>query len=141
MMENIVEQEISIPKLRSYSKEAVIAEKFHAISKYKDWSSRMKDYFDVWKISESYEIDSNSLAESIRATFNHRKTTIPTNVPPGLSKNVLSIPIVLKVWKSFVERNTLYDSLDFSIVLHEVSDFLMHHAKLANELESKNEVN
>lgn len=127
------------PKLRTYSKEAVIAEKFHAISKYKDWSSRMKDYFDVWKISESYSIDSNSLARSIQATFNHRNTIIPTNVPPGLSKNVLSNPLALKVWKSFIERNTLYDSLDFSIVLTAVSAFLMHHANLANQLAMESE--
>ena len=125
------------PRLRTYSKEAVIAEKFHAISQYKEWSSRMKDYFDVWKVAESFEIDSRNLALSIHATFTHRNTKIPTEVPPALSDNVLSNPLVLKVWQLFVERNTPYESIDFSVVLHEVKEFLMHHAKLANELASE----
>ena len=78
------------PKLRTYSKEAVIAEKFHAISQYKEWSSRMKDYFDVWKIAELFEIDSGSLALSIHATFTQRNTKIPSKVPPALSNDLLS---------------------------------------------------
>ena len=84
------------PRLRSYTKETVIAEKFHAITQYEVWSSRMKDYFDVWKIAEFYKIDSIELARSINATFAHRDTKVPKEPPPALSKKLLSNPLALK---------------------------------------------
>ena len=126
--------EFPTPKLRSYTKETVIAEKFHAISRYEEWSSRMKDYFDIWKISELNVIDSNELARSIFATFSHRDSTIPIEPPPALSNDLLSNPLALETWDLFVKRRTIYKTLDFSIVLDEVKKFLMRHAKLANEI-------
>ncbi|MCC6298923.1 MAG: nucleotidyl transferase AbiEii/AbiGii toxin family protein [Anaerolineales bacterium] len=39
-------------RMKGYPKETVIAEKFHAMIRHGDLNSRMKDYYDLWLISE-----------------------------------------------------------------------------------------
>ncbi len=39
--------------LKSYPKEAVVAEKFHAMIRHAELNSRMKDYYDVWLMTET----------------------------------------------------------------------------------------
>lgn len=46
---------------------------------------RMKDFFDLWIISDLFSFDGKILAGAIRATFNQRSTKIPKEVPTALS--------------------------------------------------------
>jgi predicted nucleotidyltransferase component of viral defense system len=41
-------------RMKAYPKEAVVAEKFHAMLRHGSLNSRMKDYYDVWLISETF---------------------------------------------------------------------------------------
>jgi predicted nucleotidyltransferase component of viral defense system len=43
------------PRLRAYSRETVIAEKFHAMVVLGRANSRMKDLYDIWLLSRTYE--------------------------------------------------------------------------------------
>ncbi len=68
------------PKLFCYSRESTIAEKFEAMIKLGFLNSRMKDFFDIWLLSRRFNFIGFDLAESIRLTFEQRKTTLPTVV-------------------------------------------------------------
>lgn len=48
-------------------------------------NSRMKDYFDVWLLSQRFDFQGDRLAQAIAATFARRKTAILTDIPGGLS--------------------------------------------------------
>ena len=37
-------------------------------------NSRMKDFFDLWAMAETFSFDGTVLAEAIRATFDRRQT-------------------------------------------------------------------
>jgi len=65
------------PRVRMYSRGSVIAEQLHAIAKLGAINSRMKDYHDLWFLSNQHEFDLDELAGAIEATFRIRKTEIP----------------------------------------------------------------
>ncbi len=89
------------PRLRGYARETVVAEKFQAMVNLGMANSRMKDYFDLWIISETFEIDSTRLAAAISATFARRGTAIPDGVPEGLSPAFAEDPVKRQQWDSF----------------------------------------
>ena len=77
--------EMPSPHLRAYPPETVIAEKFHAMVVLGRANSRMKDYYDVWMLIDSFELEPQRMRRAIGATFARRNTEIPTSVPDGLS--------------------------------------------------------
>jgi hypothetical protein len=49
-------------------------------------NSRMKDYYDVWMLLRTFQVDPGRLRQAIKATFDRRGTPVPTTVPEGLSE-------------------------------------------------------
>lgn len=62
------------PKIYTYSISSVISEKFEAIVSLGDANSRYKDFYDIYFLADSYNLDGTELKEAIKATFEHRKT-------------------------------------------------------------------
>lgn len=71
----------SLPQanILAYSLESVVAEKFQAMIELSEFNSRYKDFYDVYKILNSYTIDDAILSEAIKATFKNRKTYYQPN--------------------------------------------------------------
>jgi predicted nucleotidyltransferase component of viral defense system len=65
------------PRLRGYTRDSVVAEKFETMVKRGDLNSRMKDFYDIWLLSRQFEFDTGRLADAIRLTFQKRGTEIP----------------------------------------------------------------
>ncbi|OIP68394.1 MAG: hypothetical protein AUK43_16170 [Oscillatoriales cyanobacterium CG2_30_40_61] len=80
------ELELNPPKLRMYPPETVIAEKFEAMVKLGELNSRIKDFYDIFYLSENFVFNQKILAKAIQVTFNHRKTAIPSDIPYCLTK-------------------------------------------------------
>ena len=73
------------PRLKSYPKESMVSEKFHAMIRHAQLNSRFKDYYDLWLIAENFEFDVLSLQKAIEKTFAQRNTAIPVEKPAGLT--------------------------------------------------------
>lgn len=54
-----------------------IAEKVHAMARLGILNSRMKDFYDIWLLSRSFNFKGETLAEAIMKTFENRDTPIP----------------------------------------------------------------
>ena len=89
------------PRLRGYARETVVAEKFQAMVDLGMANSRMKDYYDLWIISQAFEMDRSRLAGAICATFARRGTAIPDGVPDGLSSAFVEDAVKRQQWESF----------------------------------------
>lgn len=74
-----------MPRLKAYPPETVLAEKFQAMTALGIANSRMKDFFDVWAIANTFAFEGSVLAEAIAATFNRRETEPPAEPPLALS--------------------------------------------------------
>ena len=62
------------PEIYAYSISSVISEKFETIVSLGDANSRYKDFYDIYFLADSYNLDGTELKEAIKATFEHRKT-------------------------------------------------------------------
>ncbi|MBQ3749022.1 MAG: nucleotidyl transferase AbiEii/AbiGii toxin family protein [Kiritimatiellae bacterium] len=116
----------SIPRIKVYPKETVIAEKFETIVKRGLANSRMKDYYDLWMLSHDASVDKDTASRAIERTFNRRKTDMPERVPEGLLDEFARNDSKIIQWKAFVRKNRiLLPNADFSSVVRDVREFLM----------------
>ena len=74
-----------VPRLKGYRPDTVVAEKSEAMVVLGLANSRLKDYFDLWRLASTREFDGKNLVAAIRAAFERRRTGIPDGLPSGLS--------------------------------------------------------
>ncbi len=110
------------PTVNTYSIETTIAEKIDAILSLMEFSSRMKDYYDIYYLANKFDFDGNMLTEALRRTFQNREhnfTAEQFEQVMGFDDDVA----MQKKWKAFVRKiNTKTD--DYSTVLKTIKAFL-----------------
>lgn len=114
-----------VPMLRVYSPESVIAEKLEAMVSLGMANSRMKDFYDAWVLLQQFELDDAVLAAAIRATFERRRTSIPSGVPLGLTDEFAGDPGKQLQWVGFLRRSGLPDTQELLAVVHTLRDRLL----------------
>lgn len=65
------------PTLRAYPLETMLAEKIHIITSLDLFNSRLKDFYDLWFVSERHMVDGAQLVETVQQTFARRGTEVP----------------------------------------------------------------
>lgn len=112
------------PRLRCYSRETVIAEKFEAMVKLGFLNSRMKDFYDVWALSRQFEFEGAVLATAIEKTFARRGTPL-TREPTAFSPEFAADKAKIAQWRGFLRKSNLTAApADLVTVTGEVSAFL-----------------
>ena len=119
------------PTVNTYSLETTIAEKLDAILDLMEFSSRMKDYYDIYHLANKFDFDGATLAEALKKTFENR----------GHSFTIEQFEQVMgfdndgamqKKWKAFTHKiDTKTD--DFSKVIETINLFLAEPFKAAAE--------
>lgn len=123
-------------KLRGYARETVIAEKFHAMVALGLTNTRIKDYYDVWLLSQSFEFDEGQLARAIAATFERRGTDIPSETPDGLTPAFGEDEAKRRQWEVFV-RDVSVDPGSLLDVIGTIVGLLMPAAEAAANTRSE----
>ena len=93
--------EFPAPALQGYSRESTIAEKFEAMVKLGELNSRMKDFFDIWLLLQSFSFEGQDLAEAIRRTFDRRGTELPETVTAFTPEFAIAKQVQ---WRAFTRR-------------------------------------
>jgi hypothetical protein len=88
-----------------YPPETVIAEKFEAMVRFGETTSRLKDFYDIWTISGTFSFEMADLAEAIRGTFRQRGTDLPAAMPFVLTAAFTENPDKIRMWEGFLRRN------------------------------------
>lgn len=91
------------PWILTYPPATVIAEKFQAMVVLGVANGRMKDYFDLWAIPRSVPMADVDLDAAIRATFERRRTAIPSDRPPGLSADFIADAVKRQQWQAYAQ--------------------------------------
>lgn len=106
--------DLPAPKLRAYSRETVIAEKFHAMIHLGIANSRMKDFYDIWFLASNYEFEGGLLSQAITATFKRRDTPLPTKTPLSFTTEFYEDATKATQWNAFLRKGKLStDPMDF----------------------------
>lgn len=100
-------EDLPAPKLRAYPTYTVIAEKLHAIALLGMTNSRLKDYFDLSVLLERETLDTDLLAQAIKATFERRGMSVPDVVPVGLTDEFAHDSSRQSLWLAFLKKNEL----------------------------------
>lgn len=122
------------PTLKTYARETVIAEKFHALVVLGLANSRLKDFYDMWFLASTYDFDGNRLARAIQATFQRRQTPLPVEIPDALTDHYASDPARQRQWEAFV-ADLAERPLSFTDMIGALAIFLMPHVEMARQME------
>jgi len=131
--------DLPTPRLRAYARETVIAEKFQAMVALGRANSRMKDFYDLWLLSQSFSFDDDRLARAIAATFARRETSIPAELPDALTPAFADDDRKQPQWRAFLENVSLHPG-SLADVTATVAEFIMPHAVSAERLKSEGEL-
>ena len=122
------------PRPRVYPKEPVVAEKFQAMVDLGMANSRMKDFYDVWVLSNRFAFDGATLAEAMRRTFERRRTSLPTAPPLALTKEFAGDAMKERQWIAFTRKGRLQVSnLTLDEVITRIRPFLMEPVQALTE--------
>lgn len=114
--------EFEKPVVNTYSLEATIAEKIDAILDVMEYSSRMKDYYDIYYLSKHFEFDSEILSEAMRKTFANRNHSFSKEQFDQVMQFGTN-PEMKKKWHFFARKININD-IDFEEVMREIKEFL-----------------
>ncbi len=120
------------PHLLAYSKETAIAEKLEAMVKLGELNSRMKDFFDIWLLSRSFDFEGQRLSEAIEKTFKRRGTAIPAE-PMALTARFSGDSQKRTQWAGFVRRMKLRDVPSLPEIIAELREFLLPPMRAVSE--------
>jgi predicted nucleotidyltransferase component of viral defense system len=100
-------RDLPAPRVRAYPREASIAEKLEAMVELGDKNSRMKDFHDVWALSEALPFDGPSLMDAIAACFDRRGKSLTADLPRALTPSFYDDPETRRRWARYLEGTGL----------------------------------
>lgn len=93
------------PSLRAYPRETVVAEKLEAMVKLGQANSRMKDFYDLAVLSQTFAFEGELLVRAIAATFARRGTPLPAGLPVALTQEFTDDRMKTTQWSAFVRKS------------------------------------
>lgn len=114
--------DFTAPVVNTYSLETTIAEKIDAILTLMEFSSRMKDYYDIYYLANKFDFDGKVLSEALKKTFENREHRFVIEQFEQVMR-FADDPAMQKKWKAFcLKIDTKTDH--FSTVLKTIKAFL-----------------
>ena len=124
--------DFDIPHIYSYSIESTLSEKFEAIVSLGLANTRFKDFYDIYVILQSKNIDDEVLKQALVQTFSNRNTTFNDIVV--FDKNFSSDAERQKRWNAFTKKKSALMQVSFEDVVLAIKNYF---EPLINELNMK----
>ncbi len=116
------------PKIKVYSLESAIAEKFQACVKLNFNTSRVKDFYDINELASNNSFKLKTLAEAIKETFSTRETDIDGRSVifaddfKGDEKKEIQ-------WQAFLRRTSIESEFSFNEIVKRIEGFINESCK------------
>ena len=110
------------PTVNTYSLETTIAEKLDAILDLMEFSSRMKDYYDIYYLSHKFDFEGKVLCEALSKTFINREH----NFTIEQFEQIMTFDSddgMQKKWKAFKKKIDVKME-EFPFILQSINEFL-----------------
>jgi len=111
------------PEVLTYSIESTIAEKFDAILQRFELTGRMKDFYDIYYLSRTFDFDGIKLQNAIRDTLNNRGTAYDKDSFDRVLALADDADMQVK-WRHFLKTLSNSD-MDFAEVMAGIKIFLL----------------
>lgn len=93
-----------VPRVLVYPRYTVVAEKFHTMVDKGLLNSRLKDYYDIWLLTEQFDFEADLLSVAIRRTFERRETSVPSKLPEALTESYFGNLQKVSQWNGFIRK-------------------------------------
>lgn len=123
----VVLEGLPSPILLTYPKETVVAEKFQAMVSLGIQNTRMKDFWDIYILSETMPFAGELLCKALLATFARRETPLPEIQPLAFTPEFSAEGVKIQQWKAFSKR--LKQQLELTQIITKLDTFLMPPSK------------
>jgi predicted nucleotidyltransferase component of viral defense system len=110
------------PVLSVYSLESMIAEKFEAMISLGAANSRMKDFYDIAQLAQTYDFDGMLLSNAVSQTLRRRRTTCPEQ-PAVFASDFASDSVRKSRWTAFL-KSVAVAPTDFAQTMLLLQTFL-----------------
>ena len=127
--------EFPSPRLLTYPRETVVAEKLEAMVNLGIANSRMKDFYDLQVLARTFAFDGKTLAEALQNTFRHRGTDLPpAGIALAFTPDFYDDRSKVQQWAAFCAKNRTYiEPIKFKTVIAAIAQFLVPVARSVRE--------
>lgn len=114
------------PRVRGYSREASVAEKFEAMVSLDVRNSRMKDFHDLWALSDTFEFAGRALQVAVAACFDRRGTAWLAEMPRAITPAFYQRKEFDRRWRAYLEAGAVIASppAQFEVIGERVIHFM-----------------
>ena len=114
--------------LRAYPRETVVAEKLAVMVEFGEDGTRLRDYYDVWYLSQRFGFSGHVLARAVEKTFARRDARLMLQRTDGYWEKAFSPDFASarreRAWADWVQEHApLSPAPAFALVLRTVSEF------------------
>ncbi len=110
------------PTVLTYSLESIISEKLDAIIRFMEATGRMKDFYDIYYLANSFEFEGRRLREAIHETFSKRGTPYEQDSVLVIGRLTTNEEFLTR-WDNFCKKVLKYE-LSFGEVVQLILSFL-----------------
>ena len=110
------------PVINTYSIETTVAEKIDAILSLMEFSSRMKDYYDIYYLAHKFDFEGKVLCEALSKTFANREHKFTMEQ----FEQIMTFDKddgMQKKWKAFTKKIDI-ETDEFPVILQSIREFL-----------------
>ncbi|MBX7066369.1 MAG: nucleotidyl transferase AbiEii/AbiGii toxin family protein [Parachlamydiales bacterium] len=109
------------PQLKGYTPQTSIAEKFETIVRWGLANTRMKDFYDIWKLIQQFSFDQKELKGIILKVLKNRGTTLE-GMPQAFSESFYKNETKNEKWNAFL-KNISHEPLPLEKVIGDLKLF------------------
>jgi Nucleotidyl transferase AbiEii toxin, Type IV TA system len=88
-------------------------------------NSRTKDFYDLGVMARQFEFGGPVLSAAIKATFERRRTALPSSPPLALTAEFGEATGKQAQWRAFLKKSGLNASESLNDVVKELDEFVM----------------
>jgi len=112
-----------VPEIIAYTPESAIAEKFEAVVSLGFFTSRMKDFYDIYYMAGNYSFTSDTLKRAINVTFNNRSTNLADH-RLIFSEEFAHDVNKIKQWTAFINRLNISTEITYKDCINYLERFI-----------------
>ena len=122
-MEFPVLLDMEVPEIYAYSIYSVIAEKFEAFVSLGLANGRYKDFYDIYVLADSYNLDGMELMKAIVETFTHRETSFDDIV--AFDDDFTKDETRQGRWRAFIKKKKALVKVEFEEIMRLLKELLL----------------
>ena len=115
--------DMEVPEIYAYSIYSVIAEKFEAFVSLGLANGRYKDFYDIYVLADSYDLDGMELMKAIVETFTHRGTSFDDIV--AFDDDFTKDETRQGRWRAFIKKKKALVKVEFGETMQLLKELLL----------------